>query len=120
MFVIDKNKLADLISPTVKDDPFSLDALIAWLETKPADEAYQYCDTGRCLFSQFGEHLGLGAGREAYFAYLLKHGITYETWKCRMTEPFGNVAVESPETFGAALQRAKALRALSLQTGGQV
>lgn len=36
-----------------KIDIWSLRDLIAWLETKPADEAYCYVESGRCMIAQY-------------------------------------------------------------------
>lgn len=89
----------------VKADPLTLESLIAWLETKPTDEAYDYHNChGRCLYGQ----------------YMASHGIK---WKesgasipglapkardrfCELV--YCAVADQGPWTFGAALERARA------------
>jgi hypothetical protein len=39
-------------------NPNSLTALIAWLKTKAADEAYCYMDRGKCLAAQYKASIG--------------------------------------------------------------
>lgn len=41
-----------------KADPLTLDALIAWLETKPAAKTYCYDDHGHCLAAQYNASIG--------------------------------------------------------------
>ena len=36
----------------------NIDALIAWLETKPGGERYCYLEGGRCLLAQYLMHCG--------------------------------------------------------------
>jgi hypothetical protein len=79
-----------------------LDGLIAWLETQPKDKVYCWADTGHCLFSQWGEALGLGKQQNAY----LEVG-KLPSWEM-LTDAC--IAVVQPYTFGAALKRAKAFR----------
>jgi hypothetical protein len=88
---------------SVKVNPLSLEALIAWLEKKPAEKRYCYDDAGRCLAAQYNKSLGREydvqwIGREptpdSSFDYCLE-------W----------IAIEKPRTFGAALERARDLQA---------
>jgi hypothetical protein len=38
-----------------KPEPFTLDSLIGWLETKNPAETYCWMKTGDCLFALYGE-----------------------------------------------------------------
>lgn len=88
-----------------KANPFSVENVVAWLETKPASQVYVWdaqpddCGGG-CLIHQY-----LGS---------ISHHPTddYQRIAClETTGPHkffdGDVAMESPFTFGAALNRAR-------------
>lgn len=85
-----------------KTDPLSLESLIAWLETMPADKTYCYNDSGNCLFHQYltamGEQNISVAGTHWYDGREIFH----------LPENFILIPVRAPHTFGAALERAKA------------
>jgi hypothetical protein len=94
---------------TVEADPFSLDALIAWLEKQPGETEYDYRDTdnkhGGCLFSRYAVFLGYSADFDGYADMI-------GAWGTFPGDPFeeSRLAVSEPHTLGAALQRARALR----------
>ncbi len=81
---------------------YSLDSLIAWLETKNPRKRYDFCNCNDgkdgCLLSQYlGHHSEeLGESGSAYS----------QISDCGGRE----VAIPCPWTFGAALKRALALR----------
>lgn len=112
----------------VKADPFSLDALIAWLRTKDADSKYCFSDNGFCLFAQYALALGIkkpyvtagaifengefsGRMRKPSGREVLLPGC--QDWQTGST--FSRIAVGFPWTFSAALDRALAIRARSAQ-----
>lgn len=104
MFLESPNKFSPV---ETKADPFTLPHLIAWLRTKPADQTYCWEDAGGCLFHQYG----------------LEHGIRRTSSRSIYAQTmdtiqFGSdgIACSHPRTFGAALERAEAIRALSLRT----
>jgi len=76
-----------------KTDPLTMEGLIAWLETKPADETYDYENCrGECLYGQ----------------YIASHGISWEGSRGPfMAHVYQHVAHQYPWTFGAALDRAR-------------
>jgi hypothetical protein len=87
----------------VKSDVLSLESLIAWLETQPADKVYCYSNTGDCLHHQYftamgmvmksgvgGTYVNLESGKRVYFS-----------------DGFIHTAAFEPHTFGAALDRAR-------------
>jgi hypothetical protein len=39
-------------------DPLTLDALKAWLKTKPPEEHYEFADSHTCLAAQYNESIG--------------------------------------------------------------
>lgn len=87
--------LKDLLSPReVAPKPYSLDSLIAWLETKDPDEQYDFRCSSVCLISQFvGKTiLGFQLDRATF------HGACDE------------IALPRPWTMGHALSRALAYR----------
>jgi len=79
-------------------DVFSLESLIAWLETKDPAAHYDFnnCE-GACLLDQYADAMGLP---DVFGRY------------SRLNEAFDyssghRIAVERPRTFGAALARAR-------------
>ena len=76
-----------------KTDPLTMEGLIAWLETKPADETYDYENChGDCLYGQ----------------YVASHGISWEESRVPfMSYVYQHVAHQYPWTFGTALERAR-------------
>ncbi len=92
---------------TTKPDIYALPTLIAWLETMPIDEEYNWNNCqGACLIGQYMAAQGIGwyeklNGRsDAYSAFC---DLTHVDWS--------PIALRRPWTFGAALARAKALHA---------
>lgn len=82
----------------VKSDPLSLASLIAWLETMPADEKYDYCDPFNCLVGQYLNHHGfLRIGRSAE-----------ELRQLGWYDIVHHIEESRERTFGAALKRARA------------
>ena len=81
-------------------DPFTLEALIAWLETKEPEEMYCYTSNGHCLIAQYLEHHNIP------FEGVVGDGYYYDKNLNRHKTPFHQIAVTKPRTFGAALQRA--------------
>lgn len=48
------DKLAELLdAPVSRPDPFTLEALIAWLKTQRPDETYCYVSNGECLLARY-------------------------------------------------------------------
>jgi hypothetical protein len=78
----------------------TLEHLIGWLETKPADEIYCWADGGRCLFGQYAKVHGLH-----YCEAVNKFGYFSES-AGDFIEPH-SIAIDCPRTFGAALSRAR-------------
>ena len=108
MFVEDRS-----LNPGVetKADPFSLDSLIAWLEKQPSALEYVWTDVFDCLMHH-------------YYTDVLRDDLDGEyparmvfDLGCDFERPFGSisayhkVAGSLPWTFGAALERARALKA---------
>jgi hypothetical protein len=107
---------------TGKQDVFSLESLIAWLETKPANGVYNYPDNQGCLMVQYFTAMGYsvaGCGGDYMrfdldqFAHIplpenfdpISYGDGEETWTYGAALKRAKVYTR---TFGAALQRAKA------------
>lgn len=89
-------------------DVFSLDDLIAWLETMPANKVYCYLDHGHCLIGQYVTARGF-ANPHVYSDGYFKHGPKQEN---RLDYPtiFNCIALGNNRTFGGALKRARAAR----------
>jgi hypothetical protein len=90
--------------PKVQTDVFSLASLIAWLETMPANEPYCYSKNGDCMFAKyFNDHGFLDVwigGRD------FRHSGTGGKL-VPLPDHWPLIAVRSPNTFGAALDRAR-------------
>lgn len=84
--------------------PFSLASLVAWLEKQNPEAGYCFSDWKTCLW---GEYTKAHDGTMDYHYYTiggkqLPNGIELSSmWQ-------GSIAVTSPNTFGAALTRARA------------
>lgn len=93
----------------------SIDGLISWLETKDPNGTYNFskCD-GTCLFAQYMLAIGIPWVSSKYpptpYIYTLQlvgNDVAPGAWYQGNVQ---QVASESPQTFGAALERAKAFR----------
>ena len=85
----------------LKVNPFTAEAVIAWLKTKDPKKEYDWAG-GRCLWSQYGLDLGLADTHgEAYSAVMDGMGQFISDGG----EPFDGLALDFPNTFGAALER---------------
>lgn len=89
-----------------KADPFTLDALIAWLEKQPANKRYCYLDNGGCMFAQY--LLYFGYKRPLIGGFCLQ-AENLPRWD--LPVGWDDIPYAMPRTFGAALDRARALRA---------
>lgn len=97
--------------PEVKADPFKLETLIAWLEKQPADKPYDYTCNGHCLLAQYFSSYGFSDVNMAGQRFFHRDGIMVDLPKhfndvaCGTVEPIFSMR----RTFGAALERARAL-----------
>lgn len=86
----------------VKVDPTALTSLIAWLETMPPRQSYNWMDTCNCLAGQYMHACGISR---------------MDPDRLLLSELMGGmdrylaVAGMKPHTFGAALKRARAAMA---------
>jgi hypothetical protein len=80
---------------TIKVDPLSLPALIAWLERQPAQNHYDYGCVGHCLAAQYNQFIGR--------KYTVKSIYDPESFDVALER----IVVSVPFTFGAALDRAR-------------
>lgn len=88
-------------SMPTKHDTFSLEGLIAWLETQDPATEYDFTDcAGGCLI---GQYLLATTGK-----MWREHGLSWSDINNRVPF-FQNVAIDRPYTHGAALTRARAL-----------
>ena len=91
-----------------KADPFTVGALISWLEQQPAEKTYCYADSGGCLLHQYYTFLGFenvgvaGFGRWRYGVHRAHDEYQHSP------DGFWEIARSHPRTFGAALERARA------------
>lgn len=87
----------------LKTEP-SLAGLIAWLETKNPNETYVWHDSNNCLIAQYGKSIGWSPMRMSTEA--VEGDITSAPYH-QISTANGQLALEQPYTFGAALARAK-------------
>lgn len=83
---------------------FSLENLIAWLEGQAPDAGYDWSDAGQCVLGQFAAAMGA-------------EDAELESLTLGSVKPFDDVALNSPYTFGAALERARASLSSTHTTG---
>lgn len=87
-------------------EPFSLESLIAWLETKDAEGEYEICQIKYCLLAQYTEASGgYVSGCRSYYAIGDFH---LDTVGEETLSTVHSIAYDDPHTFGAALTRAQA------------
>lgn len=88
-----------------KQRVFTLARLAQWLETKPADESYDWHDVFGCVLCQFLHEVG---GYEDPAGDVAFGPSTISDWG---DEGYYQICGEAPWTFGAALERARAVLA---------
>jgi hypothetical protein len=88
-----------------KTDPFSLAALIAWLEQQDPEKSYCYLNNGECLLAQYFTACGYKRPNLADTSFWQMDDICAP--QIHFPVAFNLVAVASPRTFGAALDRAR-------------
>lgn len=112
MYLLDKNLLPDaVVKPALEPKIGSLQHIIAWLGSKPADGVYCYSSFGDCLFFHFGrDHGGIGADAYGHGLGLVGRGGDGIAITNRPRGASGTLASAQPWTFGAALERARALQ----------
>lgn len=96
-------------------DPFTLPALIAWLETMPGDRAYRYGDVCRCLLGEYFTAMGFEGvvvGPES-FDHSRQRNVVYPRIFDDIAVGRGSMFKNTGRSFGAALTRAR--KALSDQ-----
>lgn len=84
-----------------KADPFSLESLIAWLETQDPNTEYEWTDcSGGCLIGRYFTAKGI-----------VEH-VPYQMVFQSLSD-YGEVcsSLSGPTTFGAALERARVIAA---------
>lgn len=87
--------------PEVKVDPLKLESLIAWLEKQPAHGEYSYWDCcGKCLLDIYLADVTCKPSTPAPETH-------HRT--CGGHQNYTRIAMMRPWTFGAALDRARAL-----------
>lgn len=96
----------------VKADPLSLESLIAWLEQQPSNHFYPVTEARYCLLAQWLKSMdpatdGDTSGRHS-FCYIFR-GQPINLGMFR--DVVLGISDLNPRTFGAALERARALAA---------
>lgn len=101
-----------------KAEPFSLDSLIAWLEKQPENDSYPFCEWNNCLLAQWLREADSSArcvgGERGPNGYYMD-GFSYRA-NGRIVDLRHLMYVaagddyERDNTYGAALERARALR----------
>lgn len=97
-----------------QDKSLQLDALIAWLETKPSGQHYFYQACDRCLLAQyFRDIYGRCTVQVGSGEYVVHY--RFLTYRYPLPPEFNSISIGDGQysdwTFGKALQRAMAIRA---------
>ncbi len=108
MYLIDKNLLP---TPEVKSDPFSIDAVIAWLETKDGATAYDsYCHKS-CFICRYASAV---SGHAMTFSdaveFIGKKTLGGQWGVIAYGHIWGQKNTSFDNTFAGALTRARAFR----------
>lgn len=88
-------------------DPFLLGSLIAWLEQQPAQKTYRYTDPRNCLLCQYFTAHGFSE------VHVTMNNMRHSLGEIEFPRTFSwdvSNAYPQDSTFGAALERARALR----------
>lgn len=101
----------------IRNDPFALASLIAWLEGQEPLTDYCYSNTGECLLARYFTACGfnkviMAAG---FFYHWPRPSPAYEMTK--LPPHFNDIAKGKLRTFGAALARARELEAACIGRG---
>lgn len=86
-----------------KPDPFALGTLVAWLEKQPAEKTYDYTEPCGCMLADYFTQNGYSDVAVDPFAFDHSGGRT------DIPGDFDVVNCEGERTYGAALDRARAL-----------
>lgn len=97
-----------------KPKPYTLDHLIAWMEERPASKTYDWRSASGCLLAQYA----IDQGEDKNRRWNDPDGGTYHGAYFTARDAFGlditvGIGRVEPWTFGAALERARALRGLA-------
>lgn len=101
MFVSDRS-----LNPGITHRPYTLESLVAWLETMQATEIYCYESNGGCLVARYladHGHQQLNVGSASIFFSPPNGGHKF----MNMPNGWNAIAVQEPRTFGSALLRAR-------------
>jgi hypothetical protein len=86
-----------------KTEPLTLAHFIQWLESKDPNEAYDYTSSSRCVGAQYLKYCGVKD-------YSVGSGNNFEKYIKGMWYIAKGQDAEKDWTFGAALERAKAIQ----------
>lgn len=93
--------------PEVKADPFSLGALIAWLETKDPEAEYCFTLSGDCLLAQWARSVDPEATFVECGPSMFAYRVFGQTVDLKAFGRIANPHTPVNGTFGAALERAR-------------
>ena len=91
-----------------KPDVFSLEGLIAWLETQEPETQYDYCDPRGCLLCSYFRARGIDVNTLTILGIRTFGGDTLRYPEI-LADAAGNGVSIDQHTYGHALARAKAL-----------
>lgn len=101
---------------TIKEQLWSLDNLISWLEAKNPEEVYDYSSTYGCLLSQYMRDQGFPEARHLGGLNYILMGDSFTDVRNDMPVSFYTIASPKGDslrsTFGEALDRAYWAKAL--------
>lgn len=101
--------------PVKKPEVFSLEGLIAWLETQDQWTTYPFTDSRDCVLARW-------AASHGYSRTVGGNSYTYGKWIFWRVDlsRFKDIAVGSPHTYATALQRARQRQAgIGAMLGGR-
>ena len=90
-------------------NPLSTIELTSWLEQQPADKEYCYSDSGGCLIYQYLKAKGFPVFSVNPEQWSELGGKNFSYKRHTLPRDWNNISKGFDQTFGAALERAKAL-----------
>lgn len=100
--------MSDERSVADQKDRFKFANIIAWIELQPKDKVYDPWDCDNCLFAQYQAAIGMKE-RLRYGKFVAEFGTQNKWDDSTATLVAGHTTFCHPQTFGAALERARQL-----------
>lgn len=92
-----------------KADPMDYKTFVGWLEKQPSDKTYCYLNHGACLVADYLSAMGYEYV-QVYSCGDFVHRVGRKKVNAVYPTQLDRISIESPHTYGEALERAKSRR----------